>query len=181
MGLPRRAAFAVLLLVAGCAPQGNAPVAVPQMRSSGPIPVIPTDPKVVSSVAATLAGLDSNVYHAVSMAQVGRTVLLTGAVVRPDQRRLVEQRVASVSGVAHVTNRIIVTDAASLETYLADGRKERELAGVLAPNLAVRVVHNVVYVVGTAEMADIDQLKVYVADDPAIQWVDATAVTYGAE
>lgn len=181
MALRKRIVFTVLLLVAGCAPQGTAPVAVLQMRSSGPSATISTDPKVVGSVAAVLAGMDANVYRAVSMAQVGGTVLLTGAVMRPDQRRMLEQKVAAVPGVTRVTNRIVVSDAASLETYLADGRKERELAGVLAPNLAARVVHGVIYVVGMAEVADIEQLKVYVADDPAILWVDATAVTYGVD
>lgn len=172
-----RAALLVLLMLAGCAQPGPTPIAVPQSRPPSKVAVIPTDPAVVQKVANVLAGLDSQAYRGVSMAEVDGTVLLVGAVVRPDQRRVLEQRVAAVPGVNAVVNRILVIDAASLDSYRPDTAKERDLAGQLAVNLAVRVVHNVVYAVGVADPADIDQLKEIVAEDSSLQWVDASAVT----
>ena len=109
---------------------------------------------------------------------MGGAVLLTGAVVRPDQRRLVEQRVALVPGVTSVANRVLIADDAALDSYRPDGAKERELASQVAPNLALRVVRGVVYAVGVAQSPDIDHLKEIVAADAALQWVDASAVQY---
>ncbi len=165
--------------LAGCAPQARPPVAIPQAArlSAPPLPVV-TDPKVVEKVSTSLATLDVQAYRAVSMAEVGGTVLLTGAVVRPDQRRVAEQKVLAVLGVTAVSNRILVTDAASLDAYRPDQSKEKDLSGRLSPGLAVRVVKGVVYLVGIAAVEDVDRLKEAVADDPTIQWVDASAVSY---
>jgi hypothetical protein len=40
----------------------------------------------------------------------------------------------------------------------------------------LRVVHGVAYLVGVVGAAELTTFKESVADDPAIQWVDATAV-----
>jgi len=161
-----------------CAPQGRPSVAVPTPRpSTASVQPVVTDPKVVEKVAASLSSLDAQAFRAVSMAEVGGTVLLTGAVVRPDQRRQVEQRVAAVPGVTTLSNRIQVTDAASLESYRPDQTKEKVLGGRLAPGLAVRVIKGVVYLVGIAAVEDVDRVKETVAADPTLQWVDASAVS----
>ncbi len=163
----------VALALVGCAPQGH-----PVVASAPPkvYPPVVTDPKVVESVGAALAALDPQSYRAVSMAEVGGTVLLTGAVVRPDLRRHVEQRIATVPGVTAVSNHILVTDGGALDGYRPDQTKEKDLSVWMTPGLAVRVVRGVAYLVGVAPAEDVDKFKENVADDPAIQWVDATAV-----
>lgn len=165
------------LALAGCVQQGRPVVSTVTSRPAVSYPPVVTDPKVVESVAATLAALDPQAYGAVSMAEVGGTVLLTGAVVRPDLRRKVEQRIASVPGVTVVSNHILVTDGASLEGYRPDQSKEKEVSALVPPGLALRVVRGVVYLVGVALAEDVDRFKESVADDSAIQWVDASAVS----
>ena len=171
--------LALGLALAGCAPAPRPPVAVPQARPSNGAntQAASTDPKIVDKVAAALNGLDAQAFHAVSMAESGGAVLLVGAVVRPDQRRQLEKKVAAVPGVTGVTDRIQVIDGAALDSYQPDLGKERDLAARLSSGLAVRVVHGVAYLVGAAGPGDLAAFKESVADDSAIQWVDDGAVT----
>jgi hypothetical protein len=162
--------------VAGCAPQSRPSVAVPVFRNTTAPQAVTTDPKIVDNVAAALNGLDANAYRSVSMAEAGGSVLLVGAVVRPDYRRQLELRVGAVPGVTAVSDHILVVDNSVLDQFRADLSKERDLAGRLPPGLALRVVHGVAYLVGVVGASDLTTFKESVADDPAIQWVDATAV-----
>ena len=169
--------LSVGLVLAGCAPQDKPTVVAAQAHPSKPAqPSAVSDPKTVERLSASVAALDADAFRAVSMAQVGGAVVLTGAVVRPDQRRLLEQRVWSIPGVAAVSNRVQIVDGAALDGYLPDRNKEKDVADRLAPGLAARVVKGVVYLVGVASPDDVGRLKEALADDPAIQWVDATAV-----
>ena len=162
----------IAALLAGCAPHAQGPVAVPVGMGA-----VATDPQLLQTVAAAFAGLDRQSYRAVSVAQVGGTVLVVGAVVRPDQRRQVDQRLLAVPGVHQVIDRIVVTDEAALDTYGPDIRAEQRLAAQVPGNLAVRVVRGVVYAVGVASAAQIDQLKEIAVDQSGLQWVDVSAVT----
>ncbi len=179
MGRYKRVLFGLSFsaALAGCASQTRPPIAVPVFRSAAPSSAVTTDPKLVDTVAAALNGLDSRTFQAVSMAESGGLVLLVGAVVRPDQRRQLEQKVAAVPGVTGVSDHILVVDSVGLDGYRPDLGKERDLSGKVPLGLALRVVHGVAYLVGVASAAEVGSFKESIADDPAIQWVDSTAVT----
>ena len=162
----------VVVLAAGCAPQPGKLMVTASVQQS----TQPANPQVVQNIETAFAKLDHQAFRAVSLAQAGDNVLVVGAVVRPDQRRMVEQKIAAVPGVGRVINAIIVTDEAALETYRPNGSKERDLAAKVPAGVAVRVVHNVVYAVGVATAQDLDHFKEIVAQDGDLMWVDAGGV-----
>ena len=164
--------LAAVLLAAGCAPQPGKLMVTASVQPSA----TPVNPQVVLNIETAFAKLDRQAFRAVSIAQAADTVLVVGAVVRPDQRRQVEQKIAAVPGVGRVVNTIIVTDEAALDSYRPNGSKERDLAPKAPAGVAVRVVHNVVYAVGIATNQDLDHFKEIVAQDSDLMWVDAGGI-----
>lgn len=143
-------------------------------------PKTPEDIALSDALSRAMDGLDRTAYGAVSAAQSEGRVLLTGAVVRPDYRRRLEQMVSVLPGVMAVSDAVQVVDGPSLTQYQPDTAKERDIVQRFAlPGIALRVVKGVVYLVGqAADREEIDALRDGLADDAAIKWIDASAVVY---
>lgn len=186
----RNRAFLPMLIVALAASACSGPHENRVATSfSRPQPVGATQPPkpqpdldLSTALGKAMDGLDKSTYGAVSAAEAEGRVLLTGAVVRPDDRRHLEQIVVGLPGVVAVADSVLVVDAPLLLQYQPDSAKEREISQRFAlAGVALRVVNGVVYLVGRADAPDaVEALKDGLADDSAVKWVDASAVVYAS-
>ena len=183
-------ALMAALILAGCA-QPPLSSSSQQVRASVAVPVrkaAPSSAPLESNVLPArlverMTSLDVRVYRAVAVAEAQGRVLLVGAVARPDQRHSLESALQTVPGVVQVFDRIQVADDSVIDQYRPDTEKEAELARSYAlPGIAMRVVKGVVYLVGaTNTPRPVDDLRDGIAADPALKWIDATAVQVGAD
>lgn len=183
------ALLVVALAVCACSGRPNAdrvvtslPRAMPSDAMSSPSKV-PTDAGLSAVLVKAMDGLDKSTYSSVSVAEAEGRVLLTGAVVRPDDRRHLERIVGGLPGVVSVADAVLLVDPPLLLLYQPDSAKEREIAQRFAlSGVALRVVNGVVYLVGQADaQAEVDALRDGLADDTGIKWVDASAVVYASK
>jgi len=170
-----------LLLLAGCAPGGpGRPAPIPE-RSGAERAV---DSDVATVVAKRIGALDAKAFRAVAVKAMGGRVLLTGAVIKPGQRRQVEQEAAKVDGVTRVHNEVVLVGESWLDRFLPDAERERALAArlsaeaeVTAANYDIRVVNGVAYLLGRAGSAgELERAKAALVEDSAVKWVVDSAV-----
>lgn len=100
---------------------------------------------------------DSALFRAVGTQVWEGRVLLTGAVVRPENKLRVDKIVRGVPGVRDVINEIRVTAEGGLEAFAADTVAEEKLKvrlladkEIKSVNYSVRVAGGVAYLLGTA-------------------------------
>jgi osmotically-inducible protein OsmY len=179
---------ALLTLSAGCTPGGTgAGPGVSSPSRGSAIQVRPGDEALAATVRARLAEADRLGFRGVSVLVWDGSVLLTGAVVRPEQRRRAEQIVRAVDGVVQVHGELQMAEEAILAGFAPDSERERALLGALAVHsdlagsYTVRVVHGVAYLLGSApRRADAARVADLIREVPDIKWVvDRVAVLDG--
>lgn len=146
-----------LILPAGCAPFGGGPGPGVSTPASGrAIAVRPGDEALAATVRAQLAATDRDSFQGVSVLAWNGTALLTGAVIRPEQRRRAEQTARAVPGIAEVHNELQLAEKAVLDSFAPDtGREAAILAQIsthpdLSGSFTLRLVHGIAYLLGSA-------------------------------
>ncbi|MDA8230831.1 MAG: BON domain-containing protein [Magnetospirillum sp.] len=142
------------------------------------------DDALASAVTGRIRGLDGRAYRTVTATVLAGRVLLTGAVVKPEQRRNAEQAAAQVPGVVDVRDEIQLVEERFFDRYLPDPGSETALSARLAADPAIaasdyeiRVVDGVVYLLGSAgSPAAVEHVKEVLAAEPSVKWV-VVAVT----
>jgi len=181
-----RADGLVLLLVgallAGCVQTARPPGAAPVVERGRAEKS--RDDDLGATVTKRVRALDPAAFRAVSAKAVGGRVLLTGVVVKPEQRRRAERTAATVDGATEVRNEIQLAEDRAFDQFTPDTARETALLERLAAdpaigsrNLDLRLVNNVAYVVGTARDAgEIERIRANLTEAPGVKWVVA-AVT----
>lgn len=171
-------AIALLLLTAACA-QAPAATQGGRLHEERPPAVAASDLSLKEKVAARLLDLDRRLFRAVTVEAWEGRVLLMGAVVKPEQRRRLEQLARSVDGVTQVHNEVLLAEEKLFDGFAPDIGRERAVTAALAgdPDLTrvsatVRVVNGVVYLLGSApSAAEADKAKEAALDLEGVKWV----------
>lgn len=182
MSMKRDAATVILAaLLAGCAPPAQTvkPTQVAQ-PAAAPRPIEPTHADSLGdTVTARIHALDATAFRAVTAQAVGGRVLLTGAVVKPEQRRRAERTAAAMSGVVAVTNEVLLAEDAAFNLFIPDTARESALTARLATDestghgaFELRVVNHVAYVIAAPRSPDqTARVKELLTEDPNVKWV----------
>jgi len=177
-----------VLLLAACAQPGGgpAPAAAPPssltMDAAGRVVRLRAernqDDATAAAVLARLRQSDAAAFKGVSVLAWDHAVLLTGAVIKPEQRRHAEQLAKTMDGVTVVFNDIGLDENPGAAVFLPEtGREQRIHAGLLGQDdiagaYAVRVVNGVVTLLGTARTAeDAARAAGFARDSGDIKWV----------
>jgi len=178
-----------LILPAGCVPFGGGSgpgVSTPAQGQA--ITTRPGDEVLAAAVRGKLAESDRDSFSGVSVLAWNGTVLLTGATIRPEQRRRAEQATRAVPGVSDVHNELQLAEKAVLGGFTPDtGREAAILSQIsthptLTGSFTLRIVHGVAYLLGTAPTrAEAENAADLIRDVPDVKWVvDLVAVTDGS-
>ncbi len=161
-GAKRRLALLCLLL-AGCAGP-VVPQRSPQIQAQ--------DTDLGRTVTAAIRVLDATAFRTVTATAWEGRVLLTGAVVKPEQRQRAEHAAAALTGPDQLQDEIQLTEADGLERFLPDSPREHALKARLTANYDVRVVNGVAYLLGHAATAqDAEAAKETLLAEPGVKWV----------
>lgn len=168
-----------LILPAGCAPFGGGPgpgVSTPTQGRA--ITAHPGDDALAATVRSKLAETDRDSFRGISVLVWNGTALLTGAVVRPEQRRRAEQTVRAVAGIVDLHDEVQLAEASVLGGFAPDpGREAAILAQVaahpaLTGSFTLRMVHGVVYLLGTAPTrAEAETAADLIREIDDVKWV----------
>jgi osmotically-inducible protein OsmY len=173
----RKLALLTVLALAACQPQGK--LAEGPRTDSRPAAEQRKDESLKAEVARKLTELDRRLFRAVSVEAAGTRVLLTGAVVKPEQRRRAVQLAQTTEGVAEVVDELVVAEENTFDAYIPDAARERQVADALAadPRTAsgwwvVRVVNGVVFLMGKAASPEqAEDAKAVVLDIDGVKWL----------
>lgn len=177
-----------LILPAGCAPLGDGPGPGVSTPASGRgITVRPSDESLAATVRARLAETDRDSFQGVSVLVWNSAVLLTGAVIRPEQRHRAEQAARAVPGVTGVHNELQLAEKAVLNSFSPDTGREAAILTRIAthPDLTgsftLRIVHGVAYLLGSAPTrAAAENAADLIREGDDVKWVvDLVAVADG--
>jgi hypothetical protein len=168
-----------LILPAGCAPFGGGPgpgVSTPTQGQA--ITARPGDDALAAAVRSRLADTDRDSFQGVSVLVWNGTALLTGAVIRPEQRRRAEQTVRAVAGIVDVHDEVQLAEKSVLGGFAPDpGREAAILAQIsthptLTGSFTLRMVHGVVYLLGTAATrAEAETAADVIREVEGVKWV----------
>lgn len=134
---------------------------------------------VIQSLAQRkIRGLDASAFRAVTVEVWNGTVLLMGAVIKPEQRRRAEQAAAGVQGVNTVLNELVLAEDRALDLFIPDHAMEdkvRQSLGIEGKSgLTIRVLNNVAFLLGgVADKAQARTLKEDAGEVDGIKWVVA--------
>lgn len=136
------------------------------------------DDVIQSLVARKLREIDRAAYRGVTVEAWSGSVLLMGAVIKPEQRRRAEQTAAATPGVTGVVNELILAEDKALDLFIPNIAKEEQLRRALGiegkAGLIVRVVNNVAFLFGgVADRAQARALKEDAGEVDGIKWVVA--------
>jgi len=177
-----------LILPAGCAPFGGGPGPGVSTPASGRgIAVRSGDEALAAAVRTRLAETDRDSFQGVSVLVWNGTVLLTGAVIRPEQRRRAEQTARAVPEITEVHNELQLAEKAVLNGFAPDtGREAAILAQIsthpdLSGSFTLRLVHGVAYLLGSAPTrAAAENAADLIREIDDVKWVvDLVAVADG--
>ncbi|CCG40337.1 BON domain-containing protein [Magnetospirillum molischianum] len=178
-----------LILPVGCAPFGDAAGPGVSTPASGlGIVVRPGDETMASMVRTKLAETDRDSFQGVSVLVWNGTALLTGAVIRPEQRHRAEQTARAVPGIVEVHDELQLAEKAALNSFAPDTKREADILAQLSthPNLTgsftLRMVHGVAYLLGSApSRAEAENAADLIRDIEGVKWVvDHVTVTNGS-
>jgi osmotically-inducible protein OsmY len=149
--------------------------------------VRPGDEALAATVRAQLAATDRDSFQGVSVLAWNGTALLTGAVIRPEQRRRAEQTARAVPGIAEVHNELQLAEKTVLDSFAPDtGREAAILAQIsthpdLSGSFTLRIVHGVAYLLGSAPTrAAAENAADLIREIDGVKWVvDLVAVADG--
>ncbi len=172
-GLPANLVAGIALIalafgLGGCAGAvvgagATAGVAVAQERSVGDAV---DDASIQLAINEALLQKDEKLFSRVGIEVVEGRVLLTGSVIKPEDRVEAARLTWQVDGIKEVLNEIQVTDRGGIVNYLKDGKITTQLRfqmlrdrAILDINFSVETVNGVVYLMGIAQdQAELDKL-----------------------
>lgn len=134
---------------------------------------------VIQSLAQRkVRSLDVSAFRAVTVEVWNGTVLLMGAVIKPEQRRRAEQAAAGVQGVQKVLNELVLAEDRALDLFIPDQAMEDKLRQTLGiagkSGLTIRVLNNVAFLLGgVADKTQAQALKEDAGEVDGIKWVVA--------
>lgn len=134
---------------------------------------------VIQSLAQRkVRSLDVSAFRAVTVEVWNGTVLLMGAVIKPEQRRRAEQAAAGVQGVNKVLNELVLAEDRALDLFIPDQAMEDKLRQTLGiagkSGLTIRVLNNVAFLLGgVADKTQAQALKEDAGEVDGIKWVVA--------
>lgn len=136
------------------------------------------DDSIGRAVLALLRQSDAAAFQGVSVLAWDRTVLLTGAVAKPEQRRRAEQIAKAADGVEAVFNDLGLAEDPAATAFIPEvGREQRIYAGLLGQDdisgaYVVRMVNGVVTLLGTARSAeDVAKATAFAREAEGVKWV----------
>ena len=149
------------LILAACAPQGAS--------TGGPV-ASATQTAVTTDAAGRVVrpraernqddSMGPAAFKGVSVLAWDQTVLLTGAVAKPESRRRAEQIAKTIGGVTQVFNDLVMAEDPAAIAFVPEvSREQRIYAGLLGADditgaYVVRAVNGVVTLLGTARSAE---------------------------
>ena len=172
-GLPANLVAGIALIalafgLGGCAGAvvgagATAGVAVAQERSVGDAVDYAS---IQLAINEALLQKDEKLFSRVGIEVVEGRVLLTGSVIKPEDRVEAARLTWQVDGIKEVLNEIQVTDRGGIVNYLKDGKITTQLRfqmlrdrAILDINFSVETVNGVVYLMGIAQdQAELDKL-----------------------
>lgn len=180
------AAILVSLLLAACA--------APDQRGSGGTQSLVTvdpsgrvtraradrnqDDSMGRAVLGTLRQSDGAAFKGVSVLAWDGSVLLAGAVSKPEHRRRAEQLAGAISGVVTVFNDLVLDENPAAPAFVPDiNREQRIYAGLLGHTgvtgaYVVRMVNGVVTLMGTSRSADdVATATAFVGETDGVKWI----------
>lgn len=136
------------------------------------------DDVIQSLVARKLRELDKSTYRGVTVEVWNGSVLLMGAVIKPEQRRRAEQTAWAVSGTTRVINELILAEDRALDLFVPNAEQETRVRRALGiegkAGLIVKVLNNVVFLLGgVAGTSEAEALKADAGEVEGIKWVVA--------
>lgn len=181
------------LALAACQTTGET-ASSPTPTVSGPVPhaAVATversrqdanrDDVIQSLTQRKIRALDASAFRAVTVEVWNGTVLLMGAVIKPEQRRRAEQAAAGVQGVTKVRNELVLAEDRALDLFIPDQAMEnkvRQTLGIAGKSgLTIRVLNNVAFLLGgVADKAQAQALKEDAGEVEGIKWVVAHLVS----
>ncbi|MCA1910103.1 MAG: BON domain-containing protein [Magnetospirillum sp.] len=140
------------------------------------------DDVIQSLTQRKIRALDASAFRAVTVEVWNGTVLLMGAVIKPEQRRRAEQAAAGVQGVTKVRNELVLAEDRALDLFIPDQAMEnkvRQTLGIAGKSgLTIRVLNNVAFLLGgVADKAQAQALKEDAGEVEGIKWVVAHLVS----
>lgn len=140
------------------------------------------DDVIQSLVQRKVRSLDASAFRAVTVEVWNGTVLLMGAVIKPEQRRRAEQAAAGVQGVQKVLNELVLAEDRALDLFIPNTAMETKIRQALGvegkSGLTIRVLNNVAFLLGgVADKAQAQTLKEDAGEVDGIKWVVAHLAT----
>lgn len=180
----------VVLALAACGAPGTQPgpaaatVVLPPPVTDGAGRVVRAradrnmDDSVGRAIASQLKSTDATAYRGVSVLAWDGTVLLTGAVAKPGERRHAEQLAQSMPEVRMVFDELtLVEDPAAIAFVPDAAREQRIYAGLLGEDAitgayTVRMVNGIAYLLGTTRSSeDSARAVAFVSAADGVKWV----------
>lgn len=181
MSKRRDLAMIVAILLAGCAPpaQSIKPVMAPQAAAPTRLLQQAHVDTLGETITTQIRAVDPVAFRAVTAKALGGRLLLTGAVVKPEQRRRAERAAAAIPGVVAVSNEVLLAEEKAFDLFTPDIAHEAALAARLAADsstgtgaLELRVVNHVAYLVATPRSPDqTARIKELLTEDSGVKWV----------
>ncbi|MBI2240043.1 MAG: BON domain-containing protein [Magnetospirillum gryphiswaldense] len=159
--------------------------ASPRAAVHAPLPMVERsrqdanrDDVIQSMAQRKIRTLDPSSYRAVTVEVWNGSVLLMGAVIKPEQRRRAEQNAASISGAKAVINELVLAEDRALDLFLPNTAMEakvRQSLGIEGKSgLIVRVLNNVAFLLGgVTDKAQAQTLREDAGEVDGIKWVVA--------
>jgi hypothetical protein len=175
------AALVMVLSLAACAPAAQPPITAPIAQlAQVPVQVAPPRADELGAIVTrTIRALDPAAFRAVTATALGGRVLLTGAVVKPEQRRRAERAAAATAGVAAVDDQLLLAEDKAFDLFAPDTDREAALLARLAADgkagqgaIDLRVVNGIAYLICAPRSADeVARIKEMLTEDAAVKWV----------